>query len=70
MNRKVGLDENITCTTCGRPGAYGFETEPLCLECYAERGACCAEREQDYAPRTGTTEAGPREPNRDPHARG
>jgi hypothetical protein len=36
------LDPNAICAACGHFGAYRFETETLCAECYANRGSCCS----------------------------
>jgi hypothetical protein len=43
MNSAVHFDDNATCTRCGRFGAYVFESEKLCSDCYETRGACCPE---------------------------
>jgi hypothetical protein len=31
------------CDTCGAPETTRFADETLCVDCYAERGACCAD---------------------------
>ncbi len=36
-------DPTAPCEHCGRFGAYRFATGYLCVECYAQRGSCCAE---------------------------
>ena len=33
----------LTCTACGKPGAFAFDGEDLCADCCHERGSCCAE---------------------------
>jgi hypothetical protein len=43
MSSAVQFDDNATCTRCGRFGAYVFESEKLCSDCYETRGACCPE---------------------------
>jgi len=35
-------DPNATCDACGCHGAYRFEGETLCADCYAGRGSCCS----------------------------
>ena len=36
------LDPSAACDACGCFGAYRFEGETLCPECYAGRGSCCS----------------------------
>ena len=36
------LDPNAVCDACGCFGAFRFETETLCADCYANRGSCCS----------------------------
>ena len=43
MSTKVQFDENATCARCGRFGAFVFEEDKLCADCYEIRGACCPE---------------------------
>ena len=43
MTTNIKADENLTCDACGRFGAFDFDGEHLCAECYAERGSCCVE---------------------------
>ena len=43
MSNETRYDENATCTGCGRFGAYLFDGEQLCGECYEKRGSCCPE---------------------------
>jgi hypothetical protein len=40
-NRTIHFDEDATCEVCGRFGAYPFEDERLCPDCYQQRGSCC-----------------------------
>ena len=37
------LEPNVRCAVCGSFGAFPFPDEPLCTDCYAARGSCCAE---------------------------
>jgi hypothetical protein len=41
-NGGIRFDENEACESCGRFGAYAFDGEYLCPECYQQRGSCCA----------------------------
>lgn len=43
VNSQVRFDESAACATCGQFGAYEFDGSRLCADCYAARGACCAE---------------------------
>lgn len=36
------LDPEAVCDACGCYGAFRFETETLCTDCYAHRGSCCS----------------------------
>jgi hypothetical protein len=45
MSRAVLHHTDLTCDTCGKFGAYAFDGENLCLDCYQSCGSCCAERE-------------------------
>lgn len=36
------LDPSAVCDACGCLGAYRFEGETLCADCYAGRGSCCS----------------------------
>lgn len=36
------LDPSAVCDACGCFGAYRFDGETLCAECYAGRGSCCS----------------------------
>ena len=36
------LDPKLSCAACGCFGAYPFDGEALCGECYAGRGSCCS----------------------------
>jgi hypothetical protein len=40
---KVEFDEKVACDRCGTFGAFLFETEKLCADCYGMRASCCAE---------------------------
>lgn len=35
-------DPDAACDACGGHGAYRFEGETLCADCYAGRGSCCS----------------------------
>lgn len=37
------FDPQATCERCGKFGAFLFETEKLCVDCYETRASCCAE---------------------------
>lgn len=45
-NTEVKLNPNLRCESCGAAGAYEWDGAALCLQCYTERGSCCAEREE------------------------
>lgn len=38
---------DAVCAACGQYGAYGFDSEELCVSCYQERGSSCAGPECD-----------------------
>lgn len=40
---RVEFDERLTCDRCGKFGAFLFESEKLCVDCYETRASCCAE---------------------------
>lgn len=42
MSADFRLDPKLSCDACGVFGAYAFEGEALCGDCYANRGACCS----------------------------
>ncbi len=42
-------EPGLTCTACGRRGAFAFDGGPLCPDCTHERGSCCA-GEDDACP--------------------
>ncbi len=35
-------DPDAACDACGVHGAFRFEGETLCGDCYAGRGSCCS----------------------------
>lgn len=45
MSTAPHYEPDDTCAECGRFGAYEFDGTRLCLDCYEQRGSCCAERE-------------------------
>lgn len=47
MSGEVRFDASATCDACGRFGAYCFDGEWLCADCYEARGSCCAEFDRD-----------------------
>lgn len=42
MSEGLRLDPDAACDNCGQYGAFRFEAETLCGDCYANRGACCS----------------------------
>jgi hypothetical protein len=40
-------DANAICDACGSLGAFAFDGVELCLRCYSEKGACCADSGKD-----------------------
>ncbi len=40
-------DPNAVCDECGVFGAFAFESVKLCVNCYVEKGSCCAELGKD-----------------------
>lgn len=42
MSEGLRIDPDAVCEGCGQFGAYRFETETLCADCYANRGSCCS----------------------------
>lgn len=65
MSNEVKFDDQVACDMCGHFGAYRFEGEWLCGDCYGKRGSCCAEfAGNDLSsrdePRPRTCEAAPR----------
>jgi hypothetical protein len=38
----VTADENAVCEVCGKFGAYKFDDQNLCADCYQEKGSCCS----------------------------
>ena len=47
MSSAVNYQTEQMCAGCGRFGAYEFDGEALCSDCYQARGSCCAERDCD-----------------------
>ena len=35
-------DPDAACEGCGAAGAFRFDGETLCADCYAGRGSCCS----------------------------
>ena len=61
-------DPSLACDACGGFGAYAFEDEALCGECYTGRGACCSAEFSGTAYRTvrcAPAEAAPDGPSGD-----
>jgi|GEM_PF-5292978 hypothetical protein len=42
MNTPLRLDPDAVCDGCGCHGAFRFDGEALCADCYAGRGSCCS----------------------------
>jgi hypothetical protein len=47
MNTGVPFNADATCAGCGRFGAYEFDGQRLCAECYEQHGSCCPEFGRD-----------------------
>lgn len=43
MTSELRFNENAVCDICGRFGAYEFDGQRLCPDCYESRGSCCLE---------------------------
>ena len=43
MSDAVQFNPNALCERCGRFGAFEFDGQRLCAECYETRGSCCPE---------------------------
>jgi hypothetical protein len=43
MSSAIQFDDNAACAGCGRFGAYVFDAQQLCGDCYEKRGSCCPE---------------------------
>jgi hypothetical protein len=41
--QQVRFDEDAVCDRCGRFGAYEFDGQHLCADCYEQQGSCCPE---------------------------
>ncbi len=44
------VDPEAVCDACGCHGAFRFEGETLCGDCYAGRGSCCSAEFSGRAP--------------------
>lgn len=42
MKAEVRADENAVCEICRKFDAHQFGEQFLCVDCYQERGSCCA----------------------------
>lgn len=51
MSNAFRLDPDLACDACGCFGAFRFETEALCGDCYAGRGSCCSAEFSGAVPR-------------------
>ena len=49
-------DPNAVCDECGAYGAFDFVDVKLCVQCYTEKGSCCAESGKDDLWKNRTTE--------------
>jgi hypothetical protein len=45
-------DPDAACEACGAFGAFRFDGETLCAECYAGRGSCCSAEFSGASPDT------------------
>jgi hypothetical protein len=43
MSAEVQFDEKAVCDRCGKFGAFQFDGQKLCAECYESQGSCCPE---------------------------
>lgn len=43
MSDEVKFNQAVVCDVCGHFGAYVFDGESLCCDCYETRGSCCPE---------------------------
>jgi hypothetical protein len=43
MNAGVQFDDKAVCDVCGKFGAFEFDGQKLCAECYESHGSCCPE---------------------------
>ena len=41
-NKGMAADESVVCEACGKFGAYRFDDQNLCADCYQEKGSCCS----------------------------
>ncbi len=46
------LYPDAVCEACGVFGAFRFDGETLCAECYAGRGSCCSSEFSGASPGT------------------
>jgi hypothetical protein len=44
-DQPVPYSAEAACAACGKFGAFKFDGETLCADCYQGRGSCCAERD-------------------------
>ncbi|NQY31622.1 MAG: hypothetical protein HRT56_00445 [Coraliomargarita sp.] len=45
-NEAVSETKIERCTFCEKPAEERFGGEPICLDCYIERGSCCQEQDE------------------------
>ena len=64
MSDAFRLDPDLACDACGCFGAYRFETESLCADCYAGRGSCCSTEFSGAAPRAESCGKAPKPQDR------
>lgn len=53
MSNDVRFEPDLACNRCSRFGAFRFDGENLCGECYETRGSCCPEFGGDDRCETG-----------------
>jgi len=55
-------DPDAACDACGRYGAFRFDGETLCGDCYAGRGSCCSAEFSGRPPQCEKTQNTPARP--------
>jgi hypothetical protein len=55
MSCEVRFDPTAACDRCGQFGAFLFDGQTLCGDCYETRGSCCPEFGRDDLWREETT---------------
>jgi hypothetical protein len=47
MDAGVQFDDQAVCDVCGKFGAFEFDGQKLCADCYESHGSCCPEFGRD-----------------------